>query len=79
MGQEENIKIYFEQQKLIDFDPSIYGSKYEVETFTFMSRWVWFFRFFQVFYLIAVMIAFLIMTGITFFDKVGLNGDELYQ
>lgn len=44
-----------------------------------MSSWVIFFQFFQVFYLIISMIAFLTMTTLMFTNKVSLNADELYQ
>lgn len=44
-----------------------------------MSNWVIFFEFFQVFYLVTVVIAYLIITLIVFLDKVNLNTDELYQ
>lgn len=44
-----------------------------------MNRWLLFWQFFQVFYLVITMIAFVVMTTVLFFNKVDLNADELYQ
>ena len=44
-----------------------------------MSQWTDFFTYFQVFYLIVVMVALTIYTLILFFEKMGFNSDELYE
>ena len=44
-----------------------------------MSQWTSFFIYFQVFYLIVIMIFLIILTPILFFRKIGQSEDEIYQ
>ena len=43
-----------------------------------MSEWTAFFIYFQVFYLIAVIMTLTIYTLILFFEKIGHDSDQLY-
>lgn len=44
-----------------------------------MSIWTNWWTYFQVFYLLVVMSTVIVVTLIFLFDKIGLDGDELYQ
>ena len=44
-----------------------------------MSWWTLTFRFVQIFYLIGAMVAILLYSGIIFFKKIELDGEELYK
>ena len=56
----------------------MHGHEYTVQRYTFISQWTAFFIYFQVFYLIVVMMTLTIYTLMLFFEKIGHDSDQLY-
>ena len=44
-GQTNNVKLYLEKQKFIEYSKTEHGHVYQLHRATFMSYWVTFFRF----------------------------------
>lgn len=73
VGQKHNVKLYIEQHKFIRYDENEHVQN------TFMSWWTLIFRFAQVFYLLGVMIAIIFYSFVIFFNKIEIDGAELYE
>ena len=74
-----NTKLYIEGQRIVNFDKNMTDSDYQVQTHTFMSRWTISFIYFNVLYLILVLLALTVTTLILFFADISENSDEIYK
>jgi len=74
-----NTKLYIEGQRIVNFDKNMTDSEYQEQTHTFMSRWTIFFIYFNVFYLILVLLALTVTTLVLFFADISENSDEIYK
>ena len=76
---KETFNIYIGQHKIQDYHGQQGEENVVLVQRTFMSRWTDTFKYFQVFFLIAVIVSLLVFSGMLFADKLYMDYDELYQ